>query len=74
MVDSKLEIPEKMDKKPVEKLTKFIRLAIYKYIDFETTLKIISRLCKNERISLKNAAIAYEGKSQTFKLNNLLID
>ena len=53
-------------------LSKHIRLTIYSYLDYASTLSKISHLSKAERLALKDSAIAREGKSNKFKLGSLL--
>lgn len=53
-------------------LSKHIRLTVYSYLDYGSTLTRISCLSKAERLALRDSAIAREGKSAKFILNTLL--
>ena len=55
-----------------QKLTKFIRLSVYSYLDFQTLLQTVSKLSKNERSILKNSYIVNESISLIFQPDNLL--
>ena len=44
------------------KLTKYIRLVVYNFLDVKTTLKKISVLSKSERENLRDSGIARKGK------------
>ena len=50
------------DRKRESKLTKFIRLTVYSYLDLETTVRTVLCLSKSERDNLKASEIAREGK------------
>ena len=47
--------------KPREKLTKFLRLSIYNFLDMKNTIKV-SGLSKSERQAMEESEIAKEGK------------
>ena len=43
-------------------LSRFVRLTAYSYLDLETVLSKLVRLCRSERTSLENSAIARTGR------------
>ena len=52
-----------------EKLTKFLRLSIYNFLDMKDTIKA-SGLGKSERQAMEESEIAKEGKEIVLRLDN----
>ena len=62
------EEPKQLVPKSREKLTKFLRLTIYNFLNIRDTIKV-SRVSKNERQSMEESEIAKEGKSFVLNLD-----
>ena len=58
-----------MRKVPAEKLNKWVRLHIYKYLDVKETMKV-AVLSMKERQSMEKSEITKEGKSMIIRLDN----
>lgn len=51
------------------RLTKYLRLTTYNFLDFETTLSKLAILSRNERKELLKSGIARAGKSAKLKVS-----